>query len=180
MNAQLEQLQSRFRGQFDQLQTQVRGQLDQLQPRERLLVLAGGGVLLVVILYLALWEPLVLAGKRRADALENARALAVRIESAASLVQGGSAQGAVDHNAALLTVVDQSSRGTTLGVPPTRVQPEGNGDKAVKVWFENVPFDNAMRWLGELQSHYAIKVSSAEIEPGAAPGTVNARFTLSR
>ncbi|WP_028079510.1 type II secretion system protein GspM [Solimonas soli] len=169
MNAQLEQLQAR-----------VRGQLDQLQPRERLMVLAGGAVLLVVIFYLALWEPLLLAGKRRADELDSARALAVRIESAASLAQSGRAGGAVDRGTPIVSVVDQSSRGSTLGVPPTRVQPEGNGDKAVKVWFENVPFDNTVRWLGELQARYAVTVSSAEIEPGSAPGTVTARFTLSR
>ncbi|MGH8445809.1 MAG: type II secretion system protein GspM [Solimonas sp.] len=165
--------------QIEQLQSLIRGQLDQLQPRERTMVLAGGAVLLVVILYLALWAPLVNAARQRASALEDSRALAVRIESAAALAQRGQG-GAADRNAALLSVVDQSSRGGTLGQAPTRIQPEGNGDKAVKVWFENIPFDNSVRWLGELQSRYAIKVASAEIEPGSAPGLVNARFTLSR
>jgi len=169
MNAQLEQLQAR-----------VQGYLEQLQPRERWMVLGGGAVLLVVIFYLAIWEPLLLAGKKRADALDSARALAVRIESAASLVQSGRPAGAVDRSTPLISVIDQSSRSPTLGVPPTRVQPEGNGDRAVKVWFENVPFDNTVRWLGELQTRYAITVSSAEIEPGSTPGTVTARFTLNR
>ncbi|MFT4045344.1 MAG: type II secretion system protein M [Solimonas sp.] len=169
MNAQIEQLQARVRSQFEQL-----------QPRERVIVLAGGAVLLLIIFYLALWKPLVLAGQRRSAALETSRALAVRIESAAGLAQGGRDAGAIDRSTALLSVVDQSSRGPALGVPPTRVQPEGNGDKAVKVWFEGVPFDNALRWLGELQARYAIMVTSAEIEPGSAPGLVNARFTLSR
>lgn len=107
------------------------------------------------------------------------RALATRIETAASLAQSQRG-GAVNRSAALLSVVDQTSRSGTLGKEPTRVQPEGSGEREVKVWFDDVPFDNCLRWLTELQTRYAIQVSSAEIEQGSAPGLVNARFSLSR
>lgn len=165
---------------IEQWQARARAALEQLQPRERLIVLAGSGVLAVMVLYLGIWEPLVNAQRQRAAALDGARALAVRIESAAALAQSGRRGGAVDRSAALLSVVDQTSRGGTLGKAPTRVQPDGAGDKAVKVWFDDVPFDNTLRWLGELQARYGVGVDSAEIEPGSAPGLVNARFTLGR
>lgn len=155
------------------------GAYTQLQPRERVVLLAGAIVLLALVAYLGIWTPLVKAHHRNAEALEASRALATRIEAAASLAQGQSS-GNVDRTAALLSVVDQSSRSGTLGKAPTRVQPEGNGEREVKVWFEDVPFANTLRWLAELQTRYAIQVSSAEIEQGSAPGLVNARFTLSR
>lgn len=164
---------------LEQVQTRVTATLEQLQPRERLIVIAGSAVLAVIVLYLAVWEPLVQAHQRRAAALEASRALATRIEAAAALVQGRQG-GAVDRGAALLSVVDQSSRSGTLGKAPTRVQPEGSGERAVRVWFEDLPFDKALSWLAQLQTRYGIQVSSAEIDAGSAPGLVNARFTLSR
>lgn len=164
---------------LDQWQARAREALEQLQPRERLLVLAGAGVLAVLILYLGIWEPLVRAHHQRGEALETSRALAARIELAAGLAQG-SQRGGVDRSAPLLSVVDQSSRGQTLGKTPTRLQPDGNGERAVKVWFDDLPFDNSLRWLAELETRYGIQVSSAEIDQGSGPGLVNARFTLSR
>lgn len=164
---------------IEQLQARVTGAYAQLQPRERMIVLIGAAVLAALIAYLGVWEPLVKAHHHNAEALEASRALAIRIEAAASLAKGQSSGGA-DRSAALLSVVDQSSRNGTLGKAPTRLQPEGSGEREVKVWFEDVQFDNALRWLTELQTRYAIQVSSAEIDQGSAPGLVNARFTLSR
>lgn len=164
---------------IEQMQARAIGAYQQLQPRERVIVLAGAAVLAVLVLYLAIWEPLVNAHHRNAEALDAARAVATRIEVAASLVQGRSG-GNVNRSAALLSVVDQTSRAGTLGKAPTRVQPEGSGEREVKVWFEDVPFANCLRWLTDLQTHYGIQVSSTEIEQGSAPGLVNARFTLSR
>lgn len=164
---------------IEQFQIRVAGAFQQLQPRERVIVLSGAAVLAVLVLYLAIWEPLVRSHQRNADALQASRALATRIETAASLLQGQSGS-SVNRSAALLSVVDQSSRGGTLGKAPTRIQPEGSGEHEVKVWLEDVPFSNCLRWLAELQAHYGIQVSSTEIEQGSAPGLVNARFTLSR
>jgi general secretion pathway protein M len=164
---------------LEQWQTRASAALAQMQPRERAMLLVGGAILAVVILYLAIWEPLVKAHHRNAEALDASRALAVQIETAASLAQG-SRSGAVDRSAALLSVIDQTSRSGTLGKAPTRVQPEGSGEREVKVWFDDVPFDNCVRWLTELQTRYAIQVTSAEIDAGSAPGLVNARFSLSR
>lgn len=152
--------------------------LDQLAPRERVLVLSGAAVVALTLAYLAIWEPLAQAHLRRAAALESARALAVRIETAAAQTQGRSSAGAVNRNASLLSVVDQTSRSPMLGKAPTRVQPEG--DKEVRVWLDDVSFDNLLRWLQDLETRYGIVARSAELERGQTPGTVNARLSLAR
>ena len=55
-----------------------------------------------------------------------------------------------------------------------------DGETEVKIWFEDVPFDNLARWIGILQSRYGVSVSGAEIERRSSPGLVNARLSLVR
>lgn len=163
----------------DELLAPARTALERLAPRERRLVLGGGIVLGVLLLYLLIWEPLVQAHARRTAALDSARAVALRIESAAALVQSrGAASG--PQNGTLLAVVDQSSRAPTLGKAPSRLQPDGAGDTSVKVWFDDVPFDKLVRWLGELEMRHGVQIASAEFARGSAPGLVNAQLSLVR
>lgn len=179
MKAQLKAQLQGMQQQVQQLLAQARGALDQRTARERKLLLGGGAILLVLVLYLGIWEPMLRAHQQRSDALESARALAVRIETAAALVQS-QGPNTVNRQISILSAVDQSSHGPTLGKEPSRVQPDGSGEKSVKVWFEDVSFDNLLRWLGELQTQYAITVGSAEIERGSAPGAVSVSLTLTR
>jgi general secretion pathway protein M len=157
---------------------QLQSRYDALAPRERLMVAVAGAVVFVTLLYLLIWEPLVKAHEQRAEALDSARALATRIESAALLTQRSALGARVDRNTSLLAAVDQTSRSPTLGKAPSRLQPEG--DREVKVWLEDVSFDNLLRWLSELENRYGIAASSAEIERGTTPGSVSARLTLVR
>lgn len=152
--------------------------LQQLAPRERVMVLCGGGAVVLTLLYLLIWEPLVLTHERRAQSLEQARALATRIEQAAALAQTGTGRSVADRSLSLLAAIDQTSRSPTLGKAPTRVQPEG--DREVKIWLDDVAFANLLRWLQDLETRYGISASSAEIERGSAGGLVSARLTLVR
>lgn len=155
----------------------LRTALLQLAPRERVMVLAAAAVIAVLLLYLLIWEPLATAHTRRAEALQQARAVALRIEEAGARAQ---AQGGrrVDRGQSLLAAVDQTSRSPLLGKAPSRVQPEG--DREVKIWLEDVAFSSLLRWLQELETRYGINASSAEIERGSASGVVSARLTLVR
>jgi len=148
-----------------------------LAERERR-VLGGGGVILaLVIAYLGVWEPLAGARHRQQVNLAAARALAVQIEAlAASAPRGTPALSGTGQS--LLAIVDQSSKSSAMAKPPSRLQPEG--DNAVRIWLEDVPFDALLRWLGELQSRYGVRVDNADIQRESGPGLVNARLTLMR
>jgi general secretion pathway protein M len=153
----------------------------ELQPRERLFVAVGAAVVVVALIYGALWQPFARAQARQVMALENARALAERLEVIASAVQKaraagiGSMQG---REQSLLTLIDQQGRSAELGRAPARLQPEG--DNEVKVWFEDVPFDSLVRWMATLESRYGVQIQSAEFERRAGAGLVNARLTVVR
>ena len=151
-----------------------------LAERERQILAAGAAVLLLIVFYLALWQPLNQARDRHETALAEARTLAIRLEGLAVDVQrnrgsGGALAGA---GQSLLAVVDQSGKASRLGKPPSRLQPEG--DNTVRVWVEDVPFEAVLRWLNDLQTRYGVRVDNADIERESASGLVNVRLTLIR
>lgn len=152
-----------------------------LAPREQRVLGAGAIVVAGAILYLGVWEPLAQARRDRQLALEDARALAAQLEALAVEIQGGrggAAAGTVGAGQSLLAVVDQSRRASALTKPPSRLQPEGDG--VVRIWLEDVPFEALLRWLGDLQLRYGVRVDTADIERESGPGLVNARITLVR
>jgi general secretion pathway protein M len=152
-----------------------------LAPRERVIVLVGSVVVLLTVLYLGMIEPVIKAHGSRVAALSSSRALAAQLETAAAAVAGagpkaGTAQ--VGRGMSLLAAVDQSTRGGVLAKPPERLQPEG--DREVKVWFDDVPFDSLVRWLAELQTKYGVSVQTLDIEAQSGTGLVDARLSLNR
>jgi general secretion pathway protein M len=159
---------------------QLREWLAQLAPRERLFVLIGAAVVALTILFVGIWEPLLHAHARRAQALDASRVVATQLEVAAAELQRSRAGGGVNRNASLLSAVDQSSHSPTLGKAPSRIQPEGEGDKGVNVWIEDVPFDNLVRWMNDLERSYGIVAKTADIQRQPGAGLVNAHLTLAR
>lgn len=74
-------------------------------------------------------------------------------------------------------ILNQVSRSTReFNIKPTRLQPEG-GD-GVSVWFDDVPFNDLIRWLDQ-QSRAGIGVKQMSVDREDLPGTVNARVVLS-
>jgi general secretion pathway protein M len=150
-----------------------------LERRERMLVAGGGAVLLVLLLYTMIWEPI--AGSYRAlqDGVAEQKQTLVWMQQAAAELQllqrsgSGTARGLGGRS--LLSVVDQSARSGGLGPAIKRIEPEGG--KGVKVWLEGVAFDPMILWLGKITRTYQIETSIITIEPQGG-GRVNARLTL--
>ena len=163
MNAQLERLRATWSG---------------LAERERRVVGAGGVALGLILAYLLVWEPLASGRQQRELELQAARALAVQLEELAGAAGGPGRPAIQGKDQSLLAVVDQSRKTSALTKPPSRLQPEG--DDTVRIWLEDVPFDALVRWLGDLQTRYGVRVDNAEIERESGPGLVNARLTLVR
>jgi general secretion pathway protein M len=148
-----------------------------LADRERRVVALGGAALGLIVLYLAVWEPLAGARHRREVDLQAARAMAVQLESLALLApRAGSNVPVAGAGQSLLSIIDTTRKASTVTKPPSRLQPEG--DNTVRIWLEDVPFDGLLRWLGELHTRYGVRVDNADIERESGPGLVNARLTL--
>jgi len=149
-----------------------------LAERERRVLSLGAAALGLIVIYSGIWEPVADARQRQQVNLQAARALAVQLESLAATAPragGGALAGA---GQSLLAVIDQSRKSSQVTNPPSRLQPEG--DNTVRIWLEDVPFDALLRWLGDLQTRYGVRVDNADIERESGPGLVNARLTLMR
>ena len=98
-----------MKNQIERLQSAIQA----LAPRERVLVLSASVFVALTLLYLLAWEPLVVAHHQRADGLDRARMLSVRIEEIAVKVRGTGSGRRADLSTSLLAAVDQTSRSPT-------------------------------------------------------------------
>lgn len=149
-----------------------------LAPRERLLV--GGAAVLVVLLlgYLLVIEPL----QQRRAVLERGvvaqRELLAWMRDAVMPLRGNPTSPSDSRGQSLFAVVDRSARATVLAGALQRVQPEGQGN--VRVWFDDAPFDDLVRWIAALQREHGITVNTLSVERADEAGLVDARLTLER
>jgi general secretion pathway protein M len=150
-----------------------------LEPRERRLVLIGALVLGLLFVHWILLDPMLSAYRERAAQVEQQRASLAWMQQGAARIQelqqaSGGGQGLGDRS--LLAVVDGSAREAGLGNSLSRVRPDGA--LAVRVWFEGVPFDALVDWLGRLEQDYQVRVKLITLERQPQPGRVHAQLTL--
>lgn len=180
----MKSLRERLEPQLAELNRQLaplRLRFEALQPREQVIVAVGSLVLLLALIYLALWQPFALARSHRADELASARSLAARIEQIGALAQVSRPAGGpplVGREVSLLSAVDQASKDGVLGKPLSRINPDG--ENQVRVWIDDVPFDALLRWMDDLQARYAVHIDNVAVERRPVPGVVSARLSLKR
>jgi len=155
-----------------------------LEPRERQLIIGAGVILLVMILYLVVWEPIAKDNEAlrssyqssqqlidwMEDAAEEAKALQAKIQ--ASGPSGGSS------NQSLLGIIDRTAKRDKLGSSVKRVQPDGK--TGARVWLENAVFNDLIKWLENLQHKEGIRLVTTVIEKQEEAGLVNARLVFER
>lgn len=158
----------------------LRARYEKLQPREQLLVLTAGVVILFAIGYSIIWQPFVRARARYELELEDARSVATSLAAAQAEVASGVGQNfsVVGSDVSLLSAVDQAAKSGTLNKAPTRLQPDG--ENQARVWLEDVQFDVLVRWMYELQNNYGLHIDVVDIERQPTSGLVNARISVTR
>jgi len=151
----------------------------QLSMRDQGMLALLAGALVLYVLYQALWHPLAVANQR----LENQNAaaqksLAAVTQMAAQLraLQQTNTQTASAQNENLTQLIDRTVAANNLRM--SRFQPGSSGD--VQVRLDNMPFDQVLRWLNELESAQAVTIRELVIAPGSATGLVNVSARLFR
>ncbi len=159
----------------------MRDWFDNLSLRERALVLGGGLLGLILFYWLLVWEPMVRqSAQLEAGIQEQARVLGTLHQAAEQVrvlrAQGGSAP--QQSRRSLLAVVDGSSKQAGISEQIKRMQPEGQ--KSVRLWMDDAPFDDLLRWLDQLEAQHGIRATAASIDRQDRSGTVKVRLTLAR
>jgi general secretion pathway protein M len=156
---------------------QLRDWLAGLAPRERNLVYAAGGLVIVALLYFVLVLPVTTMAAKRAARVEQKTAdLAWMRQVAPQVTAAAAAGGAAGSGESLVVLVDRTGREAGLGSALRDQSP--SGDQGLRLRLEAAPFDVLVVWLASLQQQYGVKVEAATIDATAAPGLVNASLTL--
>lgn len=126
----------------------IRGRFNQLSPRDRLaLTLLGGVVSLLLVIY-GMILPAIHYHDNARQSFQDQQALFYWLKQQQPAVQALAVPSASPAVGNPLTLVNTSAKDHALKI--TRLQPENNG--SLRVWMEDVSFENTLRWLDHLQS----------------------------
>ena len=147
--------------------------LQTLPPRDRLALLVLGAFMLLVLGYLLLWQPAQRQAQAARAAFEEQRALYAYLQSRAPELRGRDLQprGSLDP-IRLQGLVTASA--AEQGLVIERLDSEGDG--AVQVGLQPVPFEQLLRWIQALEAQ-GVTVQEAGLDR-AEDNRVTARLSL--
>jgi general secretion pathway protein M len=160
---------------------QLRDKFNALQPRERIVILGGAILVLIVAVYMLVLSPLyraVDAQAKRVAQKEGDLAWMRSVAGEVAVLSANAPSRPGPSNESMVVLIDRAARECGLGASLTGQTP--NGDHGIRVRLEAAEFDKLMVCLGTLQQVHAVDVESATIDRTAKPGLVNANLVLTR
>ena len=154
----------------------MRDWFEMLQPRERVLIVLGGAIAALILVWSFAWMPLRNANLNLDAAVAEKYGLLadvsrLRPSGAPPVPAAASAE-------SLVLIVDRTHRAHGLAGALSRNQPDG--ENGIRVAFQRVPFAQLVGWLGALRQGHGIVVVTANLDGAQQPGLVNASLVLRR
>lgn len=152
-----------------------------LNQRERMLLQTAAAVMAVFLFYILIWQPLsdnYEKNKKNVFAATETLEWMKKTSREIKLLRGNNSGSSTIKSGKqfVLGIVDQTVRKSGLNSAMKRVQPEG--ESGVRVWFEEAPFDEFIKWLAVIESEKGLFVNEINIERSDSPGLVNVRVYL--
>ena len=151
-----------------------------LTQRERLMVQAASVVIVLLLTYLMILDPISTNYSKNKKNVQTATETLEWMRNSATEVKqlrGGRGLAIRPQGKQfVLSMIDNSARKAGLAAVMKRVQPEG--DSGVRVWFEAAAFDELIKWLATIESTHGLLVNEINIEQTDSVGLVNARIFL--
>lgn len=152
---------------------------DDRSPREQLIIGIAGVALILVVLWLLVWEPISQKRVEYQARVEQEQQILMELQQlTAEAGTLGSGTGIVvdRENQSLLSLADSTVRAAGLAGALRRIEPDGQ--ERVRLWLQQAQFDPMMAWLQSLARDHGIHVYTANIEAGDRAGLVVADITL--
>ena len=148
-----------------------------LSDRDKRFLAAGGFVLMLMLGYFLLYEPLSRDNQRLQAALERQDTDLVWMQQASrSLRNRPVAQAVATTDEPLLVIADRTIQVAGLKQQLKRIQPDG--DDKIRLWLEQASFSALIKWLDTMQRQHGIRVDAATVDRQEATGVVNAKLVL--
>lgn len=141
----------------------------QLPLREQILLAIVSAFVALYLLFVIAWQPLANSREKLHQRNRANQETLVEVKSLVATYLKASANGGAVKNISLPQLIDETIRAQQLSM--TRFQPGSRGDASVRL--ENMPFDNVIRWLGELEIKHKLSIKDVSITPGKSTGLVN-------
>jgi len=159
----------------------VQKQYEMLPSRDRTILKVFSVILMLCIIYFAMWAPASdYMQNAQKDVEQNTKLLLLVKQNKALLSALNRISGSTT-GAKVLTSQQLISSVTNLakkhGVMLKRFEP--SGDKKLKIWVDNASFDKMIAWLALLKKSLNVVVEQISIEKDDAAGQVSSRLTLS-
>jgi len=156
-------------------------QYEMLPVRDRMILKTFGIILMLCIIYFAMWVPASDYMQSAQKDVDQNTKLLLLVKQNKALLSALSRTSGSTSGAKALTSQQLVSSVTNLakknGVMLKRFEP--SGDKKLKVWVDNAPFDKMITWLALLKKSLNVVVEQISIEKDDATGQVSSRLTLS-
>jgi general secretion pathway protein M len=141
----------------------------QLPLKEQILLAIAGALVGIYLIMAVIWQPLSDSRKKLHQRNQVNQETLVEVKSLVAQYLQAKENGNDVESVSLPQLIDQTIREQQLSM--TRFQPGSRGDASVRL--ENMPFDNVLRWLGDLEIKHKLNLKDVSITPGKSVGLVN-------
>jgi len=145
--------------------------------RDQIALVVCGGLVALYILYVAMLRPVI--GMRDAQQRQNVAQLEAleRVRTLAASYVAQQSSGSSDaRQGSIVEIIDSSLRKHQLNL--SGIQPSGSDDARLRL--EQVPFDNLLAWLYEMEINQRMQVRDISVATGSASGFVSVNVRLHR
>lgn len=156
----------------------VQAWFTQLAPRERIMVVTCGIVIVMALIWSLLIKPVYIGSAELEDRVAQKQAQLASLQELASQINTDGQSGTrTGRSESIVVVIDRTTRSRQLAQYLKRNQPDGN--TSVRLRFEGAPFDVLVAWLGELKQSYGMTMVTANFDE-AGTGRVNCSLVITR
>jgi general secretion pathway protein M len=154
-------------------------QYEMMPSRDRLALKILAFTLILLFMYFGLWQPAYTYKKDAELYLAQQKDLLALVMENKSVLSNlsntkSTSQSSLNSQQLVSSVTNLAKQS---GVTLKRFEP--SGEKEIKVWVEDAPFDKMMVWLTTMKRTLNVKVEQISVEKSDGPGLVSARLTLS-
>lgn len=149
------------------------------QLRERRILVLGGALVTITLVYTLVWEPVQKdIVRNRAAAAEQRQTNAWMKTAQEEVLRLRAAPSVATPEGSLLAAMERSAKEAGLGEHITRMEPSGSD--SIQMRLTNVVFDDLIAWLSDLQLAQGVTVTESTISATSSAGYVDATLALSR
>lgn len=145
------------------------------EPNEQRVIAALAALIVLAVLWLAVWKPISDWRSVAHNRYQNAQAqldwMHANESRARALAAGNTRSGG---QRSLLPVITRAAQ--AQGVQVNRLQPESGG--VVSVSIQTQPFNDVLQWLHQLEENNGVTVLRLAADAQSQPGIVNAQIRL--